>query len=439
MLVSNTLIFTMLGFVLFSFCLVFSALHAASPLRVDVSAKGAILMNTETGAVLWEKNGHTPLYPASTTKLITALYALEKKGNALDEMVTASHEAVAAVHPHVRRASNGNHPPYRLEFGGTHMGIKTGEMLSLRTLFYGLMLTSGNDAANVIAQYVSGSISSFMEELNRFVREKGCLNTILRTPHGLPDPEHKTTAYDLGILAKEALKYSFFREVVKTTQCIRPQTNKQPQSTLYQHNALVKPGRFYYPKAMGIKTGYTLSGGYTLVAAAEDEQRKLIAVILGCEKIEDRYKDAIALFEAGFNEKKVSRTLFSKGFDLFTYPIEGGKAPLQGYLSQDIVLEYFPSEEPAFKTSVLWQVPPLPIHAGQKIAEMQIFSFENRLLSSAPLFAVRSVEPTLHYQVLCSWRKLKKGVWNNITWVMAAGGVLVLAGTFYYSRVRRAK
>src|SRR6267154_1991895 len=250
--------------ILFYF-LAFSSLQASSSLKVEVSAKGALLMNAETGAVLWEKNARIPLYPASTTKMITALYALEKKGMALDELVTASYDAVATVHPNVRRASNGQHPPYRLEFGGTHMGIKAGETLSFRTLIYGLMLASGNDAANVIAQHISGNVSAFMEELNRFVRKKGCLNTVLHTPHGLPHPEHKSSAYDLAILACESLKNPFFREVVKTTQYIRPQTNKQPESMLYQHNALVKPGRFYYPKAIGIKTGYTLSGGYTMV------------------------------------------------------------------------------------------------------------------------------------------------------------------------------
>jgi D-alanyl-D-alanine carboxypeptidase (penicillin-binding protein 5/6) len=421
--------------ILFCWFLALSSLQASTPFKVEVSAKGAILINAETGGILWEKNARDSFYPASTTKLITALYALEKKENALDELVIASHDALATVHPSVRRASHGDHPPYRLEFGGTHMGIQVGEALPFRTLIYGLMLTSGNDAANVIAQYVSGNISTFMEELNRFVREKGCLQTVLCTPHGLPHPEHKTTAYDLAVLAREALKNSFFREVVKATQYIRPQTNKQPESILYQHNALVKAGRFYYPKAIGIKTGYTLSAGYTMVAAAEDQQRKLIAVILGCEKVEQRYKDAIALFEAGFNEKKVSRTLFSKGFDLFTYPVEGGKVPLQAYLSQDVVLEYFPSEEPVFKTILSWQVPALPILTGQKIAEMQILSSENKLLSSTPLFAVRAVESTLLYQILLAWKKVKKGIGDNVTLVMAAVGIVVLASTFYYTQI----
>jgi serine-type D-Ala-D-Ala carboxypeptidase (penicillin-binding protein 5/6) len=416
------------------FLSLFLSLHASSPLKVEVSAKGAILMNAETGAVLWEKNAKAPFYPASTTKIITALYALEKKGNLLDEVVTTSYDAVATVHPSIRRGGNGEHPPYRLEFGGTHMGLKAGEMLSFRVLIYGLMLTSGNDAANVIAEHVSGNVSTFMEELNRFVREKGCLKTVLHTPHGLPYPEHTTTAYDLAILAREALKNPFFREVVQSTQYTRSQTNKQPESTLYQHNALIKPGRFYYPKAIGIKTGYTFSGGYTMVAAAEDPQRKLIAVLLGCEKIEHRYKDAIALFEAGFNEKKVSRTLFSKGFDLFNCLVDGSKIPLQAYLSQDIVLEYFPSEEPLFRTAILWDALTLPIPAGQKVAEMRIFSSQDKLISSAPLFAVRAVEPTLHYQIIVAWKKVKKGIGNHIALCMGATGVLILAITFYYSQ-----
>jgi serine-type D-Ala-D-Ala carboxypeptidase (penicillin-binding protein 5/6) len=413
---------------------IFLSLHASSPLKVEVSSKGAILMNAETGAVLWEKNAKASFYPASTTKVITALYALEKKGNILDEPVTASYDAVATVPPSIRRADNSAHPPYRLEFGGTHIGLKAGETLPFRALIYGLMLTSGNDAANVIAEHVSGSVSIFMEELNRFVREKGCLNTVLHTPHGLPCPEHTTTAYDLAILACEALKNPFFREVVQSTQYTRPQTNKQPESTLYQHNALIKPGRFYYPKAIGIKTGYTFGGGYTMVAAAEDPQRKLIAVLLGCEKIEHRYKDAIALFEAGFNEKKVSRTLFSKGFDLFNCLVDGSKIPLQAFLSQDIVLEYFPSEEPLFRTAIQWLELTLPILAGQKVAEMCIFSSQDKLISSAPLFAVRAVEPTLHYQILNAWKKVKKGIGDHIALCMAAAGIFILAMTFYYSQ-----
>ena len=96
-------------------------------------------------------------------------------------------------------------------------------------------------------------------------------------------------------------------------------------------------------------------------------------------------------------------------------------------------MEYFPSEEPIFKTAVLWHVPPLPIQAGQKVAEMQILSLENKLLSSASLFAVRAIEPTFRYQVYLVWKKVKKGAGDNIALVMAGGGILILAGTFYYA------
>lgn len=432
-------------YLVYFFCLFPLLLRASSPLKVEVSGKAAILVNAETGAVLWEKNAHTPLFPASTTKLITALYAVEKNGHALDAMVTASHDAVMTVSPAARRAVNGNHPPYRLEFGGTHMGIKVDEVLPLRALIYGLMLASGNDAANVIGEHVSGSVLAFMEELNAYVRSKGCANTTLHTPHGLPCEEHKTTAFDLAILAREFLKNSFLRQVAKSVQYIRPQTNKQQESILVQHNALVKPGKqFFYPKAVGIKTGYISAGGYTLVSAAEDENRRLVAVVLGCERIEQRYTDAIALFEAGFNEKKVFRTLFSKGFDLFSHQVQGGEAPLQAYLSEDVILDYYPSEEPQFKTSVFWQPPALPIQSGQKVGEMQVVS-QGRVLVSAPLYAARAVQATFSHKVSVVGQRIKAGLWSHLTWVMASIGGLILAGSFYYSQrskrsaVRKAK
>lgn len=415
------------------FFILFASLSEASPLKVEVSAKSAILVNAKTGAILWEKNGFTPVFPASTTKLITALYAMERKGDALDEMVEASQDAVACVSAATRRAERGGQPPYRLEYGGTHMGIKVGEELPLRVLFYGLLLSSGNDAANVIAEHVSGSIPLFMEEMNRYVREKGCQNTVLHAPHGLTWDGHKTTACDMAILAREFLKHDFLLEVVKSTQSIRPQSNKQPESILVQFNALLKPGKFFYRKAFGIKTGYTDAAGYTLVTAAKDENRTLIAAVFGCEKIEHRYIDAIALFEAAFNEKKVVRTLFSRGFDLFSRPVEGGKIPLQAYLPEDVLLEYYPSEEPVFRTAVLWQVPSLPITPNQKVAEIQILSADGQALITAPLYAVKGVEATFSYRVNFQWQKAKAGFWDHLALVMTSTGLLILGVGYYYT------
>lgn len=100
---------------------------------------------------------------------------------------------------------------------------------------------------------------------------------------------------------------------------------------LFQHNSLLKPGKFYYPKATGVKTGYTASSGYTIAAAAADQNRKMIVVLMGCDKLEQRYRDTIALFEAGFNEPKIKRTLFSKNFDIFSIMQKKVKAPLKSF------------------------------------------------------------------------------------------------------------
>lgn len=400
-------------------------------LKAEVSAQSAIMINTETGKVLYEKNPHALMYPASITKMITAQYALERMGNSYNGMVTASSDAVSAVQPHIRRAENGKHPPYRLEFGGSHMGLKVGEVLPFKTLLYGLMLVSGNDAANAIAEHVSGSVTQFMKEMNEYVKSKGCLHTTLYTPHGLTHTEHKTTAFDMALLAREALNNPLFREIVKTVRTVRTASTMQPESILLQHNALLKPGgKFYYPKAIGIKTGYTSLGGYTLVAAAEDNQRKLIAVLLGCENLEQRYKDAVTLFDLAFNEKKVSRTLFSKEFDTFSYKVQGGKNPLQAVLCDDLIVDYFSSEESLFHSAVHWKYEELPITPGQQVGEVRIVSEFGHMIMSSPLFALNDVQPTLGYVVHVKWCAFKGILASHVPLVLALLGCGLLGVTF---------
>jgi len=430
---SSHLIKRSLFYPLFFLCLLFgfSPVYAGSPLKVEVSAKAAIIINAETGAVLYEKNAHQSLYPASITKISTALYALEKKGFNLEEPVMASAEAVTAVHPHVRRASDSKHPPYRLEFGGSTMGIKIGEVLSFRALLYGLMLSSGNDAANVIAEHVSGSVCQFLQELNDYVKSKGCLHTVLHAPHGLPHPDHKTTAFDMAILAKEAMKHSLFREVVKTVAYKRPATNLQPESILHQHNALVRPGtKFYYPKAIGIKTGYTSQAGYTLVGAAEDKQRKLIVVLLGCEHLDQRYRDAITLFEAAFNEEKATRTLFSKEFDFFSTQIPGGKNGLQAGLSSDLIVAYYPSDGQIFHSKIFWEERPLPIRKDDKVAEIGIYTDNGQIITKSALYAMNDVDPTFRHVLGLKYQACKQVLYAHHSIMLGLIGCVFLTGAF---------
>lgn len=418
-------------------CLALCPALSAFSFQADVAAKSAVLMNAKTGVVLWEKNAHELLEPGSTTKMATALYAMEKKGAALDDLVVASLDALMIVPPHIRRG--GAHPPYRLEFGGTSLGLRAFEVMPLRALIEGLLLVSGNDAANVIAEFTSSSIPQFMEELNAFVKTKGCCHTQFYTPHGLPHPDHKTTAYDLALIARAVLQNKELRAICSLKQSVRPQTNKQPETPLFQFNRLLRPGPFFYPKAIGIKTGFTNAAGYCIVAAAEDSGRELIAVLLGCDANAQRFQGAVELFEKAFREQKVSRTLFSQGFDHFSRVIKGSKRPLQALLTEDVMLDYYPSEEPRIKSRVVWDEVSLPIAVQQRVGVVEILSLEGELLASAPLCASVAIEPTWRHRMdLIGQRGKRMFLKDRSVW-MASAGLCLVASSYVASRRRRRK
>ena len=294
------------------------------------------------------------------------------------------------------------------------------------------MLSSGNDAANVIAQFVSGSIEQFMQDLNNFFKEKGIKETRFNNPHGLHHPEHYTTAFDMALITKEAMKKPLFREIVKTIHYTRPETNKQPATTLVQSNRLLRRGSFFYPKAVGVKTGYHSKAGYTLVGAAEQDGRLLIAVVLGCTEMNKRFKDVIALFEAAFAEKKVSRTLFSKQYDTFTIQVTGSKSPLIATLSEDLKMDYFPSEEPIFKAFLKWNQMSLPIKEGQVVGEIQLKTDQGTILKHS-LFASSEVQMTAFFKIIRMYRKMSPIVFSPAI-ILCLMGIVSCWGAVYFYR-----
>lgn len=363
----------------------------AEQLKVSVSAAGAVLINADTGVILFEKEGNTRFYPASTTKIATAFYALSKKGDQLEQPVIAPSDAVQVVQASHRQAPHSQYPSYRLEHDGSHIGIKVGEELSLEALLHGLMLRSGNDAANVIAGHISGSIPQFMEELNRFLATFGVENTHFNNPHGLYHPEHFTTPSDLAKIAQAAMRNSQFRAIVKKVTAVRPRTNKQEEAQFVQTNRLLKPGKLHYPKAIGIKTGYTFKAGNAFVGAAEHEGRTLIAVLMKCPNSESSFQDAVALFEAAFSEKKQVRTLFAKGYDAFATEIKGSKVPLSALLDQDLSIEYYPAEEPQCQMAVEWHPLKLPVVKGAWVGDVRLINAQGETMTTAPLFAANTL------------------------------------------------
>ena len=398
------------------------------PFKVHVNAKAAILINAQTGAVLYEKKGHETIYPASLTKIATLLYALEKKENNIDEMIACPSYCLKKINSNVKIANDYRDPAYWLEPDGTHFWIRRGEKLCFKNLLYGLMLASGNDAANCIAHHVGGRVDHFVEEMNHYLKRMGCLNTHFYNPHGLHHPKHTSTPYDMALIAKKALQKPLIRTIVASKQHERARTNKQEKKVFKQHNLLLKEGKFFYPHAIGLKTGYTLKAGYCLAAAATQGQRTLIAMIFGCKDSKERYRDAIRLFEKAFSETKETRLLFRKDENVFIREISQAKGVLSAKLINDVKIHYFPSEEPELQIALNWEVMELPIKAGTWVGEMHIYDQNHVLLEKSPLYAKEDIEKKSYLKLLDYFGL--RPYWKKELIVILA--FFILGGGLYY-------
>lgn len=384
------------------FFLLWAVSIAAKPLQMEVKARSAMLMNADTGAILYEKQGYASLYPASTTKIATALFVLEEKQTSLEQTLTVSAESLRMKPVN----KPGNFPPYWWDSDGTRMWLCVGEKLSLDALLHGLMVVSGNDAANVIAEGVSGSVPTFIEEMNQYLKKIGCENTQFLNPHGCHHPEHYTSAYDLCLMTRKALAIPKFRQLVSTLSYKKPKTNKQGPSVLKQANKLLDPGgRFHYPKAIGVKTGFHSAAQNTLVAAATHEGRTLIAVIAAAAHRDDRYQDAIRLFEKAFEETLENRFFFGRQH-LFSTEIPGAKTMLQANLSEDLSLSYYPAEEPVCRAFVHWRSFALPIRKGEVVGEVRVIDQKGNILKSGDLLAKEEVKGTLFFVLKDTFNRL---------------------------------
>lgn len=238
----------------------------------SISAEGAILIDGESGEVIYEKDADKRLYPASTTKIMTALVALEileEIGADLDSCVVVPAEAAGAE--------------------GSSLYLKAGEKVTLEELMYGMMLQSGNDAAQTVAICCGGSLDEFVSRMNEKAKELGCLSTGFTNPSGLFDENHYTTARDLAIISMAAMKREDFRQIAATVDWESSDTGR------HFHNKNKTVSR--YEGATGIKIGYTEKSGRTLAASAKRGEKELIAVVLNDH---NWFSDAYALMDYGF-------------------------------------------------------------------------------------------------------------------------------------------
>lgn len=364
----------------------------SKPLELEVEAESAILVNAKTGCILYEKNAHKVQYPASITKIVTGITALNKNLD-LSQIISVEQEAIVSISTDVKRKNNYSQPSYWLETNSTHVGLKRGEEISLKDLIYCMMIVSANDASNVIAQHVGGTIPAFVQLMNDHVKQLGCSKTNFCNPHGLHHPDHVTTAYDMALITKDALQNPQFATIVMTPKYLRPKTNKQESSPIVQTNLLLRQGKFFYDKAIGVKTGHTSAAQNTFVGAAKNNNRTLIAVLLKCKDRQTIFADAIKLFEKAFSESKVEKKIISQGDQAYTQTIEGATKPLKTFTKENLAYQFYPSEEPKAKCLLYWNKLSAPILKDQKVGEI-VLELDGKITKRVDLYSQEEVQAT---------------------------------------------
>lgn len=247
-----------------------------------VMAETAIVMDMDTEEILYAKGIDEKRAPASTTKILTAMLAIEKVP--FETQITFTDEV------------------NNIEAGSTHIGIKPGETLTMKDCAYAILLASANEVSSGVAEYIGTTVPAFVDMMNQRAKELGCTNTHFVNANGLYDENHYTTARDLAIIAKAAFQNETFREVVKTPYYIVPKTNiTDEERWLNNHHKMILQGSEYYEGCLGGKTGYTEKAGNTLVTYAERNGRKLVCALLADVNIVAQYTDTKALLNYGFD------------------------------------------------------------------------------------------------------------------------------------------
>ncbi|MBR6607436.1 MAG: D-alanyl-D-alanine carboxypeptidase [Oscillospiraceae bacterium] len=372
---------------LFSALLAFSlAVTATVPLQEEtppapfsVDAKSYLLMEASTEQILAGKSIHERRAMASTTKIMTALLTLEQPK--LDESFPVDAKAV--------------------QVEGSSMGLLPGDTVSLRTLAAGMLLSSGNDAANAAAVRIDGSVESFVERMNRRAKQLGLSNTRFETPSGLDGENHYSTAYDLAVLAKNALKNEDFAAICSQTKQKVCFGDPPYERTLSNHNKLLSS----YEGCIGVKTGFTKKAGRCLVSAAERDGITLICVTLAASDDWNVHKN---LLDWGFSQ--LQRLDLSPYLAGLTVPIAGETQPVPVKTLSNLQAVIPAGKEKEVVLQLL--VSPFyyrPLFARQKIGEAR-FYLDGKLLCSADLFPEEDLPlPTENTGIMSRWRRLFGG------------------------------
>lgn len=273
------------------FMLIFLFCLQSFSYAVSITAESAILVELSTGRIIYEKNSTKQMFPASITKMMTAIIVIENCD--LQDTVTVSETALQNIPE-----------------GYVTCDLSVGEEISVNDLLYALLLPSANDAAYALAEHVAGSVDSFADMMNSKAEELGCENTHFVNPNGIHDSNHYSTAYDLYLIAKYCMENETFRTIVSTKEYTLPATNKHDAAdrTFTNSNDLINPDKQnYYKNAIGIKTGHTSMAGYCLASESSRDGLDFISIVLNSETDNKRFSDSVSLFDYGYDNYTLTK------------------------------------------------------------------------------------------------------------------------------------
>lgn len=293
MKIKNTFIFTLfLIIIFFSNSISYADTTVVLDNNLDLFSESAILIDSKNGNVLYGKNENQQMYPASTTKILTAIIAIENCS--LTDKISASRNAIMSI-----------------PSGYSNANIKVNEELTVQELLEVFLIHSANEAGFILAEHISGNIENFADLMNQKASEIGCKNTHFTNPSGIHDPEHYSTAYDMALIARYCMQNQTFRDIVSKPSCTIEATNVSEKRYFVNTNDLIRSSsKYYYDYAIGIKTGYTSQAKNCLIAGSLKDDLELITVVLGSPSsatstTSPRYSDTISLFNYGFDNYKL--------------------------------------------------------------------------------------------------------------------------------------
>ena len=339
--------------VLLAFVLIIAYNEDVARAEENVSARSAILIEATTGRVLYEQNAFEQLPMASTTKIMTAIVALENCD--MDEMVVVGQNASGVE--------------------GSSIWLSVGETMSLSDMLFGLMLASGNDAAVAIAEHVGGTVEEFVQMMNDKANDIGAYNTCFANPNGLPVDGHYTTAYDLALISAYAMQNDYFCEIVKTEYKTIPWDGHEWDRVVKNKNKIL----WNYDGGNGIKTGYTKEAGRCLCAAANREGMQLVSVVLNAP---DMFNDSMNLLDRGFKQY-ANRLILEGGQFISDIVVEQGtEESFPVYTQKDI---YYPLTSEEYerieKRIYVEDILTAPVAQGQEVGYVDIWLGDNKIYS----------------------------------------------------------